>query len=316
MSLGSTLQIFSDPINPSVTSNDMYNLIISTTTFSPFAAVSLCRVAGLAETFPSFPLGGPFLPDVPGFRVPSDSVFPLLHWPSSNWRFPSIFFSTTARMFSVYVPEPFQTHPIAHRTILISVVAICFSSLTDIGHVPQPQGNVGRITVRSFIFIVTFLSQITPVIIYIYIKCFKINVLLIIPSSLSKPMFVQGAAGQSSNPLYAKDTDVCVPNVVPTTWQTIRTDESMIETVFKSEVNFTTAYSGYSTRKIIMEERNVYCGAYNVLMLMEKWVTSGGGGHMCSSMAVRLIKKRYYNTIIFERAKILSSKAHQNIWIG
>ena len=176
-------------------------------------------------------------------------------------------------MFSVYVPEPFQTHPIAHRTILISVVTNRFSSLTDIGHVPQPEGNIGRITVwyiTSFIFIGTFLSQITPVIIYIYIKCFKINVLLIIPSSLSEPMFLQGAAGQSSNPLYAKDTDVCVPNVVPTTWQTIRTDESMIETVFKSEVNFTTAYSGYSTRKIIMEERNVYCGAYNVLMLMEK----------------------------------------------
>ena len=81
---------------------------------------------------------------------------------------------------------------------------------------------------------------------------------------------VQGAAGQSSNPLYAKDTDVYVPNVIPATWRTIRTDESMIETMFKSEVNFTTAYSGYSTRKIIMEERNVYCGAYNVMMLMDQ----------------------------------------------
>ena len=44
--------------------------------FSPFAAVSLCRVAGLAETFPSFPISGPFLPDVPGFQVPPDSIFP------------------------------------------------------------------------------------------------------------------------------------------------------------------------------------------------------------------------------------------------
>ena len=35
----------------------------------------LVRVAGLAETFPSFPVSGPFLPDVPGFKFPSDSVF-------------------------------------------------------------------------------------------------------------------------------------------------------------------------------------------------------------------------------------------------
>ena len=43
--------------------------------FSSFATVSLCEVVGLAETFPSFPACGPFLPDVPGFQVPSDSVF-------------------------------------------------------------------------------------------------------------------------------------------------------------------------------------------------------------------------------------------------
>ena len=31
--------------------------------------LSLCGVAGLAETFPSFPVSGPFLPDVSGFQV-------------------------------------------------------------------------------------------------------------------------------------------------------------------------------------------------------------------------------------------------------
>jgi F-box and WD-40 domain protein 10 len=30
------------------------------------------------------------------------------------------------------------------------------------------------------------------------------------------------------------------------------------------------AYEGYSTRNVIMEERNVFCGPYNVLMLKEK----------------------------------------------
>ena len=47
-------------------------------TFSRFAAVSLCRVADLAETFPLFPVSGPFLPDTPGFQVPPDSVLPSL----------------------------------------------------------------------------------------------------------------------------------------------------------------------------------------------------------------------------------------------
>ena len=54
--------------------------------------------------------------------------------------------------------------PIVHRTILISVVAIRFSSLTDVGHVSQPESNVGQITgwhFRSFIFVGTFLMQNT-----------------------------------------------------------------------------------------------------------------------------------------------------------
>ena len=68
--------------------------------FLPFAAVFLCGVAGLAETFPSFPVSGPFLPDVPGFQVPPDSIIaPQLR--SSSKALPSIFTSTTARMFSV-----------------------------------------------------------------------------------------------------------------------------------------------------------------------------------------------------------------------
>ena len=39
--------------------------------FLTFAAVSLFGVAGLAETFPSFSISGPFLLDVPGFQAPS-----------------------------------------------------------------------------------------------------------------------------------------------------------------------------------------------------------------------------------------------------
>ena len=38
--------------------------------FSPFAAVSLCLVAGLAQ------ISGSFLPDAPGFLVPPDRIIP------------------------------------------------------------------------------------------------------------------------------------------------------------------------------------------------------------------------------------------------
>ena len=44
--------------------------------FSHFAAVSLCGVAGLAQTYPSPPVSDPFLPDLSGFHVPPDIVFP------------------------------------------------------------------------------------------------------------------------------------------------------------------------------------------------------------------------------------------------
>ena len=80
----------------------------------------------------------------------------------------------------------------------------------------------------------------------------------------------QGAAAQGCNPFYAKDVDVMVPNVSSDTSEVISTGEDSIQTTYKSEVNFHTAYSGYSTRNIIMEERNVYWGAYNVLVLSDK----------------------------------------------
>ena len=69
------------------------------------------------------------------------------------------------------------------------------------------------------------------------------------------------------NSVYANDIDVPVPNIDTRTLEVIRTAETVIDTTFKSEVSFKTAYSGLSTRNVIMEERNVYCGAYNVMVV-------------------------------------------------
>lgn len=80
-------------------------------------------------------------------------------------------------------------------------------------------------------------------------------------------MILQGSSSHGVNPTYAKDVDVPVPNVRPQTWNVILTDEPVLKTNYRSEANFTVAYSGVSTRKVIMEERNIYCGAYNVMVL-------------------------------------------------
>ena len=59
---------------------------------------SLCAgAADLAETFPSLPVSGPFLPDLPCFLVSSDSVLPG----SSSTALPLHIISATALMFSV-----------------------------------------------------------------------------------------------------------------------------------------------------------------------------------------------------------------------
>ena len=59
-----------------VRENNINGIVLLQYVFSPFAAVSLFGVAGLAETFPSFSVSGRLHPDGPGFQVPSDSVIP------------------------------------------------------------------------------------------------------------------------------------------------------------------------------------------------------------------------------------------------
>ena len=82
--------------------------------FSTFAAVSLFGVGGLAETFPSFSVSGPFLLDFPGFQVPSDSIF------HRNFGLPlHRHFCNCSDVFSFTSPfdvsKPFQPSPSHNR---------------------------------------------------------------------------------------------------------------------------------------------------------------------------------------------------------
>nr|KAG5713481.1 hypothetical protein BaRGS_025029 [Batillaria attramentaria] len=102
-------------------------------------------------------------------------------------------------------------------------------------------------------------------------------------SLVEEVMLMQGAAAQGANPVYANDVDVLVPELEPGTYEVLETEDGVIKTTFKSEINFKTAYSGVVTRKVIMEERNVYCGAYNVMVLCDtedshRVIHTDGGG--------------------------------------
>ena len=120
-----------------------------------------CGVAGLAETFPSFSVSGPFLPDAPGFQVPPDSIFPLqlrsssralpihLHFCNCSDVLCFIYslltcpnHSTLLRLIAVAIGTTFASSKISpfhrcsnrltnsvHRSILISVAATRYNLL-------------------------------------------------------------------------------------------------------------------------------------------------------------------------------------------
>lgn len=88
---------------------------------------------------------------------------------------------------------------------------------------------------------------------------------------LDDMMLLKGTSSKGSNPKYANNVDVKVPNLYPGSYDVRKNEfEHEISASFKSEYNWDKAYSGFLTRNVIMEERNVFCGAYNVLLLKEK----------------------------------------------
>jgi len=67
------------------------------------------------------------------------------------------------------------------------------------------------------------------------------------------------------NPHYAKLMPIHVP--------LLETGDQERDIPFKAKYsagrNLKECYQGIPTRKVILEERNVYCGAYNVLVLQD-----------------------------------------------
>jgi len=63
---------------------------------------------------------------------------------------------------------------------------------------------------------------------------------------------------------------VAVPNLVPQSWQTATISEEEAGAAVNSDACFGLSYPGCSTRKVLVEERNEYCGPYNVLVITDR----------------------------------------------
>lgn len=84
-------------------------------------------------------------------------------------------------------------------------------------------------------------------------------------------MLLKGMSSKTCNPRFASNTDVRVPNLYPGTNELIRKpNESEVNITYKTDCSWSNAFAGFETRNIIMEERNVFCGPFNVLLLKEK----------------------------------------------
>nr|XP_006821837.1 PREDICTED: F-box/WD repeat-containing protein 10-like [Saccoglossus kowalevskii] len=85
-------------------------------------------------------------------------------------------------------------------------------------------------------------------------------------------MLMQGASAQGCNPVYAKKIQVAVPRLMSNESFDIapNLEEERQDVHFKSEITLQQSYSGILTEEITVEERNVYCGSYNVMVLSDQ----------------------------------------------
>ena len=117
------------------------------TVFSPFVVVSMCGVAGLSENVSThssrilqmfmFLLTASFLLNLGLslgiFMSATAAMFSVSSLLLTCWNHSNLLM--TVAIGSTLLISPSRLKPIGHHTIRISVVAIRFSSFTDIGHV-------------------------------------------------------------------------------------------------------------------------------------------------------------------------------------
>ncbi|CAB4038357.1 CMT1A duplicated region transcript 1 -like [Paramuricea clavata] len=93
---------------------------------------------------------------------------------------------------------------------------------------------------------------------------------------MEEVMMMQGATAKGLNPKYAKKLNVCVPKYKDEMRNDIDHSEVVPSTSFlrsrEDELHFRSmayCYEGIETIHVEMEERNLFCGAYNVFVLQD-----------------------------------------------
>ncbi|KAG1955203.1 CMT1A duplicated region transcript 1 protein [Pimephales promelas] len=81
-------------------------------------------------------------------------------------------------------------------------------------------------------------------------------------------MILQGNSTSKVNPVYAKICEVLVP--ISEGHKQFQHEESFPKHRLTQEQDLDSIYKGFITKTVQIEERNVYCGVYNILVLLER----------------------------------------------
>ncbi|XP_067285795.1 F-box and WD repeat domain containing protein 10B isoform X2 [Pseudorasbora parva] len=81
-------------------------------------------------------------------------------------------------------------------------------------------------------------------------------------------MILQGNSTSKVNPVYAKICEVLVP--ISEGHKHFQHGESFHKYKLTQKQDLDSVYKGFKTKTVQMEERNVYCGVYNILVLLER----------------------------------------------
>uniref|UniRef100_A0A2K6UGG0 Uncharacterized protein n=1 Tax=Saimiri boliviensis boliviensis TaxID=39432 RepID=A0A2K6UGG0_SAIBB len=82
--------------------------------------------------------------------------------------------------------------------------------------------------------------------------------------------FLQGSCTRGIDPNYASKVSIPVPNMVDD-GKRVRVKPQKWKLRTKNDYNLWTAYQNQETQQVLMEERNVFCGTYNVRILSDTW---------------------------------------------
>ncbi|XP_054957790.2 F-box/WD repeat-containing protein 10 isoform X2 [Pan paniscus] len=82
--------------------------------------------------------------------------------------------------------------------------------------------------------------------------------------------FLQGSYTRGIDPNYANKVSIPVPKMVDD-GKSMRVKHPKWKLRTKNEYNLWTAYQNEETQQVLMEERNVFCGTYNVRILSDTW---------------------------------------------